>query len=332
MEPVSVNRVSGQVVTQESNLAVPNVVVVLLDVDKPDEKQNEGLEANGLVLANKITDAFGALGDRLGSVTTDANGRFTLEYSDADFKNPNPGESRPDLLLVILGPDRPGQKIAEQIVFYSADLRRNAGRTESYFIQLPTKLLDTWNLQPSPALDASKPSAQDQITKNAADVAYVDQVSQKNREDFKTNLANLGEAIDAYVVKASQARPDVASTAATVKGLFASTHLTDKTTVRDSLVEHLNPQIASINSAYKAPPKRGENPPGMRVNILLDGDERTKLGIDNTSDGRKLFTGDIARKIVAKFDFSYEGNLLLTSDNPILRECLKEVQTLASNL
>jgi hypothetical protein len=39
MEQVPLNRVSGQVVTQEANLAVPNVVVVVLDLDRFEENQ-----------------------------------------------------------------------------------------------------------------------------------------------------------------------------------------------------------------------------------------------------------------------------------------------------
>lgn len=82
-------------------------------------------------------------GDRLGSVLTDAGGRFALSYDDEAF-NIRETEKRPDLVLFVLGPDRNlGVPVLERLLHFSFVVRGNAGRQESYVIQIPEERLDT---------------------------------------------------------------------------------------------------------------------------------------------------------------------------------------------
>lgn len=136
---MSTNRVFGKVLVLESNVGVPNVQVVLYDVD-PTCAQN-------FVASLGVPQTATATVDRLGSVLTDAQGEFELTFDDAIFVAGDP-EMRPDLILTVLAPeDRRGLKDsstpppAERVLLMSHCPRVDAGRTEAYVLRIPTEIL-----------------------------------------------------------------------------------------------------------------------------------------------------------------------------------------------
>ena len=86
-------------------------------------------------------------GDRLGSVLTDSEGKFELEFSDITF-NDEGKEKRPDILLAVIGPDTSvvieghgfGLPEFERLVHIALFASWNAGRQESFFLRIPKEL------------------------------------------------------------------------------------------------------------------------------------------------------------------------------------------------
>jgi hypothetical protein len=126
------NKVTGKILFQETGIGIPNLVVTIYDVDfnalPKDVLQNSPM---------KVVSFWEHLqGDRLGSVLTDGDGAFVLEYEDKEFK-----EDRPDLLLFVTAPEGPGLNGCSPMLHVSCGIRQNAGRIESYLVRLTAEEL-----------------------------------------------------------------------------------------------------------------------------------------------------------------------------------------------
>lgn len=133
---VSMNKISGKIILDQSQLGLPNLLVVLYDLD-PGTRPEEILARCAATDGQWLND----LGDRLGSVLTGPDGSFSLSYEDGELRIRNEKEKRPDLWLFVLGPQTPGKTLNELFLFASPEVRQNAGREESYFIQLTAEQL-----------------------------------------------------------------------------------------------------------------------------------------------------------------------------------------------
>jgi hypothetical protein len=125
-----VNHFEGQVLVKETSVGVPGLVVVFYDIDPGTRADTDEISAR--VLPD---------GDRIGSVLTGSDGKFSLSYEDTEFRVRNEDEKRPDLLLVVQGPDEPGRPGELNILYRSTIVRANAGLTESFSIQIPASVL-----------------------------------------------------------------------------------------------------------------------------------------------------------------------------------------------
>ena len=161
----SKNRIVGRVVAKDTRAGLADLVVVLYDLD-PGEAQR-GLQALDDVAAYSGSAAgFWAQyfpGDRLGSVLTDRDGRFVLEYADVEFQIGNT-EKRPDLTLIILAPDEAigktffGLHPLQRFLHLTLVPRLNAGRIESYVIAINSGLLDRHGLRGGALASSDKES------------------------------------------------------------------------------------------------------------------------------------------------------------------------------
>src|SRR5262245_61856634 len=121
------NQVRGRVVSTPSFHPVSDVVVVVFDLDNTSSLRESGGGAGEVefrlpeLLVGGALNSFGSLGDRLGSVLTDRNGEFQLEYEDAEFRIRNQDEKRPDLCLLLLAPEAPGVSAKELILFHTQE-------------------------------------------------------------------------------------------------------------------------------------------------------------------------------------------------------------------
>ena len=140
------NLIQGRILLAGGNAGIADLPVVLYDLDP--RQDNEF--ATSITHDDPIEELYSnpALrtwidfpGDRIGSVLTDPRGRFELRYDDAAFRVRN-DEKRPDLVLLVLGPDRaPASAVLARLLHYALIPRANAGRIESYLISIDAALL-----------------------------------------------------------------------------------------------------------------------------------------------------------------------------------------------
>ena len=142
------NKVNGKVLLKEIGVGIPNLLIVVYDLD-PQTKIKELLNA---VQTNPSLDFWNKIkGDRLGSVLTNQNGEFELCFEESDFQVKNK-EKRPDLILFVMASEerQTGQLLAsspsaQRILHFSNIPRANAGRMESYIINLSCSQLGVNN-------------------------------------------------------------------------------------------------------------------------------------------------------------------------------------------
>jgi hypothetical protein len=121
------NKVIGKVLLRDAEIGIPDLVVSVYDVDSNSlpRKDVESARLN-------VRDSWQQLqGRRLGSVLSDRDGAFLLEFEDA------PGNAaRPDLLLYVAAPEGQGAGKCSPVLHVSCGIRQNAGRIESYLVRL----------------------------------------------------------------------------------------------------------------------------------------------------------------------------------------------------
>jgi hypothetical protein len=140
------NTVAGRIVVKESGVGIPDLIVVLFDVDPTSAREEliPGAEAPPMERVERAERSPGV--DRLASVLTDANGAFEVTFDDAEFRIGTPEERRPDLDLLVLAPEEPRKKFEERILYSSVGIRQNAGRVETYIIRLDADLLREYEI------------------------------------------------------------------------------------------------------------------------------------------------------------------------------------------
>ncbi len=142
-------RIHGRVTVKESGEAVRDIVVAVFDADTAQPQPDAEADApEGM--------------DRLGSVLTDADGRFELVVEPADFRRGDQ-ETRPDLVVTVYAPEdsrAPGDPSPlppqQRILHVSRVPRADAGRTEAYAIRLLRPQLERFGIRTG-AADAEAP-------------------------------------------------------------------------------------------------------------------------------------------------------------------------------
>lgn len=145
--PASENIVYGKVIIKGTFVGIPNLLVVVYDIDAARQEQaDEDLDA---VISNAAARAWIDFpGDRIGSVLTARDGSFTLGYRDAAFNRTPAGEHRPDLVFFVLAPDVRvgdtylGQPVPQRLLHYAYVARKDAGQREALIVALEPALLD----------------------------------------------------------------------------------------------------------------------------------------------------------------------------------------------
>jgi len=131
------NKIVGKVVVKETGVGAKDLLIVVYDLDPkmhPEEVSKMCGSDRNFDIWEKI------LGNRLGSILTDENGKFELEYEDSEFQIQDK-ERRPDIVLFVVAPEDPTIKPCPKILHVSCGTRWNAGRIENYVIKLPLSLL-----------------------------------------------------------------------------------------------------------------------------------------------------------------------------------------------
>lgn len=314
------NRIFGRVTTELSRQPVANVLVAIYDLDPKaradgasGRAEEGGFSLPDDSLPGDLLDSLGQLGDRLGSMITDQNGTFELEYEDIEFKVGTPAEQRPDLFLLVMAPESPKASAKDLLLFRSQEVRRNAGKREQFLIRLPEELLKEKGIPFGATATAATSSAraEDYSRRESEDRDYVARTQRMRATDINTSLAEFQDAKQALIK--TMDRPAVSMPA-------RSTRLDTNRSVVDVLPEHHGKQVGAINQALQeARDRRG----GVEVSFVLSQALRTAIGVDTTADATLLLGGPQLDAIRARMNFAGLDNLVLTSQNPILRHCLE---------
>lgn len=174
------NNISGKVIHKETDIGIPDLLVVIHDID-PNTSPEESL-AEGTVIGTAPAAQRTTLGDRLGSRLTDRLGAFHFSYNDEEFRIRNADEKRPDLLLLVVAPEEPGVDFASRVLYTSGEIRQNAGRTEQYLIRLPTAVLQRAGvpLPVDPTIARDAPQAA--VSKISQAVSYRVEIEQETKK------------------------------------------------------------------------------------------------------------------------------------------------------
>lgn len=175
--------VSGRITVKETGHPVANLVVAIFD-GEPTKTLSTGTQtsvvpptlplpapSNATLIATPVATPPVAptvpeLGDsleRIGSVLTDAEGRFRIAYEVEDFQRGDP-EKRPDLMVAVLAPEdshAPGNPrplpFRDRLLHVSLVPRQDAGRLEAYSIRILRAELDRFGISVDNAINGSRP-------------------------------------------------------------------------------------------------------------------------------------------------------------------------------
>ena len=197
----SLNRffIQGKIVVKETEIGVPNLLVRAFDLDvwrATNQEIPSGSEVtDSMDTKNDLLKQYNlhavpfyennsnyliSMSDSLGSVLTDANGKFELEYDTTDFNIYEEKELRPELVLRIEKPIDISENILEfqnNVMYVTLPIRLKAGRVESYFFRIPKAILDKFEI-----------TYQDSDADRAE--AYKDSISEEIREEVRKKNAS----------------------------------------------------------------------------------------------------------------------------------------------
>ncbi|MBK6483554.1 MAG: hypothetical protein IPG01_10580 [Chitinophagaceae bacterium] len=185
------NIVKGKILVKETLVGIPNLLVVLYDIDPRTLKYISESFKDERVAAQPLNINYywaRINGDRIGSVVTNERGEFELSYENSEFIIEQK-EFRPDLILFVLPPEEelpssltpnlsnidlthgplplPEEISPPKILYISKSIRANAGKIESYVIKISEKKLKEFDIEVRKVQDnieEKKVSIQNSIT------------------------------------------------------------------------------------------------------------------------------------------------------------------------
>lgn len=235
------NTISGRVVLKETGAGIPDVLVVIYDIDpgtQPEEvirptptralsseDASDGDPTNSVLTAAEVISSTPAParslppqaaggGDRLGSVLTARDGSFELSYEDTEFQIRKPNERRPDLFLQVLAPEEPDQAAESSVLYVSRRNRQNAGKIEQYLIRIPADRLTLAGIELPSLLPPEVEPAQGRVRRlqddRARSAAILDgtlAVARERVDTHRTRFAGFSEKLQAALSTALSSVP-----------------------------------------------------------------------------------------------------------------------------
>lgn len=311
----SQNIISGKVTVKETGAGIPDLVVVLYDIDPGEENEEfpgEKSKASGV----------SEVADRIGSVLTEADGSWSIIYDDASFQVLNPTEKRPDVQLMVFPPEDADQEDAPEPLFTSKVLRANSGRTEAYMIRIPQQALENAGI-PVPA-----------GTKEETDVT-------KKVDDYlrkKEDQRNLRQGIrGANQIFNTVDKPYLKDLRDTVKrAILPNAEILNSmynfvsegqqiNEVQGDVFQQGTENIDNIlNLVNPGTPEPGK---GMKISVFLNAEDKDELTpYAFTHDGQTYYNVPESKiqEILFKRESNDGLNAILFSNNPISKFCMQK--------
>lgn len=307
----SINTISGKVLVKESGLGIPDLLVVIYDLDPGSTPEEEHTSAS---------PATNPLGDRLGSVLSAQDGTWSLRYEDAEFRVLNPKEKRPDLHLMVLAPEDADSEKPPLVLFNSKLMRGNAGRSEAYLIRITIAQLEKAKIK-VPIAKQENDTTKDKIKKHRDGRI----AGKALRDGFKA----VNEEIDAQEQDAKAAfRKTIKSTI--LPNLDAMRALNNFVKDTDSIEEVQKTVYKTGVDSIERLIAAGTNPEpgkGIKINLILTDAEKDELQPYKFSFEREDYY-NIPEAEIQRLLLKKEGpnglNSVLFSNNPISKFCIQK--------
>lgn len=311
------NKISGKITHKETGIGIPDLLAVIYDVDpnmRPEELLPSALpttpDNSSLAILRPLPIN---LGDRLGSVLTDREGKFSLEYENTEFQIRNAEEKRPDILLLVTAPEEAGQDINSHFLFVSPAIRQNAGRTEAYLIRLTTEQLNKAGIQ-LPTLEtknAENPnsviSRLNEITERSIKIDEgLKDVAKRKVDNVRAQLSSFHNDFKPALIKSLSRLPENMIDPERVVLSGESVLEKSNATIKRGITETVNSQ-----EPQKRAPRRGF--------LSLTDEQKNALLQAVGDDG--MVSGEDLERVINEGQGKARSISLLTRENPILQLC-----------
>ncbi|MFT7095720.1 MAG: hypothetical protein ACI84K_001305 [Pseudohongiellaceae bacterium] len=340
------NEISGIVLHKQTKKPLKNLLIVAFDLD-PDKfnPDQDGIRVNpdpqsplNDPATFKVTQQEprpnGVPGDRLGSVLTDGNGQFTINYEDEAFRirrkkvgmRDDAQELRPDLFLVVLIAEESGQSEFDNVLFRSNWARINAGRVENYVIEISSADLKRKGLH--------VPTASSELNSIDAKIATLRE-ERNNVRDFRLKMTEMHRDFDQEdLAEKEEVRGLV--TNALIRDIrdFGTNNKFVRFVQADETIETVQRDIYNIGANQFRNVIKSQNPQpgeGVKISLYLTHQEKEDLNLETTrfthDDNKDYFRLDdeaAIRSLLFKKEDDDGINSILFSENPINKYCLEK--------
>ncbi len=348
-KPIGINEVRGVVRHKGTGKPLPDLLVVAYDLDPHSENPDRDQIRVNTDPASPLNDPAtfksdlqrglpnGVPGDRLGSVLTDKDGSFEIHYSDDAFRirqkhqriggdDAGPMERvpdhRPDLFLVVLSAEQAKQDEFDNVLFRSNWARINAGRTETYLIEISSAALREMGIG-IPKEEPDDGDVDSEVEKHKKHVRaqrrYGEKLTEFNNElelEDKPEKNNVAAAVSLATVR-------------DISDFAADTSLVRFVQQGESVEKAQESVYKSGAEAIDAVIKEQNGLPGegIKISVYLTDEEKTELeaGRFTHTDNEDYFAvaEDKVQSILLKREDDGGINQILFSDNPISKYCLE---------
>ena len=342
------NEISGIVLHKETRKPLKDLLIVAFDLDpdkfNPDQDairvnpdpQSPLNDPATFKVTQQEPRPNGVPGDRLGSVLTDENGQFTINYEDDAFRirrkkvgtRDDVPELRPDLFLVVLVAEESGQSEFDNVLFRANWARINAGRVESYLIEISSDDLKEKGLHiPTASSDSKSIDARVAALKK----------EKENTRKFRLKMTDVNTAFDQEdLVEKEEVRGllknalirDIGDLGANNKLVrFVQDGETIETAQQEVYKTGADQFREVIKSQNPQEPEPGE---GVKISLFLTDSEKEDLNLEATrfthgdDDYFRLDDEAAIRALLFKKEDGGGINSILFSENPISKYCLEK--------
>lgn len=328
--------VTVKILHKETGKPLPDLLVVLLDADNFGDPENATASISSVNLSGISNLLPGSVAgsaetyknfNRLFSGITDADGKTTATITHRDFNTGKENEQKPDLLLLVLAAEEPGLDLAKRLLYFSNDFRVNAGSNEAYIIKLNSALLKEKGID--------IPNVVTNATIESKIAAY--QTNSTEGEQFRSAILDVEKAkIQASQTEVStfkdQFKKLLVPLPINAVGSNFSTFVNENEKVKDKFGDHYVSETGKVADTIQ---KYVANNKGIEVTFVLNKHDRDSLGFDPSvlNPGptgpveadlsfTNIQTNDTFKPILGKMNAAGADNVVITSNNPILKQCL----------
>jgi len=317
-----VNTISGKVVVKETGVGIPDVLVAIYDLD-PGQRPEEEISNHNLSIHGGDTNGtLPFLGDMLVRKATNENGEWSFSYENAEFRVSNPDEKRPDLQLMVLGPEDADSNEPPVVLFNSKLLVRDAPLIVDYRIRIASdQLIKAGIPVPSSTQGKEVITIESKISKH--------ENKGTERRKLKEGIKKVNKEFDEQDREEKKAFRETIRTAILPNAESQSlmyNFISGTKPIRDVQYEVFDKGTVKINDVIM-PPTTPDPRKGIKIHLILTEEEKGDLVNYKKIIGGNVYY-DIPPAEIERLLFKRETdggiNSILFSNNPISKYCIQK--------